>query len=178
MFGYKWYGLNELANDTNVVEMEKESFKSQAALYMAAAIGAGLCAILFAAFVACFFKSLKLAIDVVDASADFIMCTKRILFVPFAYFIFMIILTIVWFIGYMGVVSMNEIKAGKYILNLKSITWSGEERWYELVMFFGLVWILIITNYAQNFVVLYSASTYYFNSPEDEVDDEGNKTGK
>lgn len=158
--------------------MLKEEYNATASLYMAGAIGAGLCAVLFALFICCFYRSIKLAIDVVDASADFIMCTKRILFVPFAYFVFMILLVMIWFVGYMGVVSLNKISAGKYISNIKSIEWAGDNRMYELVMFFGLVWILITINYAQNFVILYSSATYYFNSPVDVVDDDGKKTGE
>lgn len=40
-------------------------------------------------------------------------------------------------------------------------------------MWFGLIWCLIVVNYAKNFVVLFSASTYYFNSPMNDIDADG-----
>lgn len=41
-------------------------------------------------------------------------------------------------------------------------------------MWFGLIWSLIIIDYAKNFIILFSASTYYFNSPKCELDDNNN----
>jgi hypothetical protein len=40
------------------------------------------------------------------------MSTKRLLFLPFVYFIFSLLVVILWFIGYAGLMSLNEIKAG------------------------------------------------------------------
>lgn len=83
---------------------------------MAAAIGAGLVCLCFTACLAFAYKSIKLAIDVVDASADFIMVTKRILFIPFVYFLLSMTVVIVWFGGYLAVMSMNEIKVYEGII--------------------------------------------------------------
>ena len=41
------------------------------------------------------------------------------------------------------------------------------------IMIFGLIWSLIVVNYVKNFIVLFSASTYYFNSPKSELDMDG-----
>lgn len=147
-------------------------------MYLAGAIGAALVGIVFTLFICCCYKSLKLAIDVVDASADFIMCTKRILFVPLFYFLFAIVLTLVWFSGYMGVMSMNKMTASSIVPQFKSIEWSNETLGYCFVMWFGLLWFLIILDYCKNFVVLYGAATYYFNSPVEEIDEDGNKVEK
>lgn len=128
----------------------------------------------------CFYKSLKLAIDVVDASADFVMCTKRILLVPFAYFLLSILVVIGWFAGYILVMSMNEIH-GTSTFNptvgpkyqIKAISWKNENLVYACIMWFGLIWSLIVIDYTKNYIVLFSASTYYFNSPKSEKDDNG-----
>lgn len=40
-------------------------------------------------------------------------------------------------------------------------------------MWFGLIWSLILVDYVKNWIVLYSASTYYFNSPLCERDEDG-----
>lgn len=38
-------------------------------------------------------------------------------------------------------------------------------------MWFGLIWVVMLLDYAKNFIVLYAASTYYFNSPNDQGED-------
>lgn len=45
--------------------------------------------------------------------------------------------------------------------------------WYAFTMWFGLIWLLILIDYSKNFVVLYASATYYFNSPEEQKDDDG-----
>ena len=69
-------------------------------MFLAGAIGAACVWVVFTLFICCCYKSLKLAIDVVDASADFLMATKRILLIPLFYFVFAVTLTIIWFFGY------------------------------------------------------------------------------
>lgn len=134
-------------------------------MWLCAAIGAAATCLCFTMFIACFFKQLKLAIDVVDASADFIMVTKRILLVPLVYFFLSLTVVIIWFSGYLGVMSMNEMEPMLLIPQAKSIKWTGDTVGYACVMWFGLIWMLCILDYAKNFIILVSASTYYYNSP-------------
>lgn len=61
--------------------------------------------------VICGFRSLKLAIDVIDASADFLACTKRVIFVPIIHFLISILLFSLWVGAFGCVVSMNNISA-------------------------------------------------------------------
>jgi hypothetical protein len=63
----------------------------------------------------CGYKSLKVAIDVIDAAADFLSCTKRILFIPFLYFIFLVVILSIWAYGYACVISLNQIEANTLI---------------------------------------------------------------
>jgi hypothetical protein len=76
-------------------------------------VGLVVISILALAFLCCVcigFKSLKLAIDVIDASADFLWETKRIIAIPILYFFITLFFFIVW-MGALGcVISMNEIK--------------------------------------------------------------------
>jgi len=94
-----------------------------AAGYMAAAVFAALFAVCFTICVCVAWKSVKLAINVVDASADFIMSTKRILFVPLVYFFLMLFVTIIWFCGYMCIMSLNPMHPSTLIPQLKSVEW-------------------------------------------------------
>jgi len=70
----------------------------------------------FALCITCGFKSLKLAIDVIDASADFLATTKRILFVPILYFFLTLIVALVWVSAFACVASMNKISADTLII--------------------------------------------------------------
>lgn len=57
---------------------------------------------------------------------------------------------------------------------MKDVVWDDANNVYSYIMWFGLIWSLVVINYAKNFIVLFSASTYYFNSPKSEKDDDGN----
>jgi hypothetical protein len=73
--------------------------------------------------VCCGYKSLKMAIDVIDASADFLAGTKRILVVPGIFFFFQLMSVLVWIGAMMCVVSMNEIVANPSIPQGKELIW-------------------------------------------------------
>lgn len=69
------------------------------------------CAFLFCVF--CGRTHLKLAIDVIDASADFIAGNKRVIVVPIIYFILTIIAFSIWLPAMLCVVSLNKITVGE-----------------------------------------------------------------
>lgn len=79
------------------------------------AIGFSVLCCCFAGCLWCCYSSIKQAIDVIDASADFVMCTKRILLVPFIYFLMSMLVVIAWFVGYLMVMSINPISASTHI---------------------------------------------------------------
>jgi hypothetical protein len=143
------------------------------------AIFSGLGCCCFTTCLWCCWESLKLAIDVVDAAADFVMCTKRILLVPFLYFLLSLVIIIVWFIGYVNVLGLNDVKGDCVgicgpVFQVKSITWKDDKLFMAFIMWFGLIWSLIIIDYTKNWIILYASSSYYFNSPTDELDGDGN----
>jgi len=77
--------------------------------YLAGVILLGILAVAFLTCICCGFKSLKLAIDVIDASADFLAKTKRIILVPLLYFFISIIVFMTWLFAFMNVASMNKM---------------------------------------------------------------------
>lgn len=105
-----------------------------------------------------------MAIDVIDASADFLAKTKRVILVPGVFFIFQIITVIVWVGAMMCVVSMNEITVNDDIPQGKSFEWEKKTQYMALYMLFGVLWICAWFEYCSTFVVMVSAATYYFNS--------------
>lgn len=66
---------------------------------------------LFFTLIICARDSLRQAIDVIDASADYIAHNSRVVFVPVLHFMYMIVVTIVWLGAFLCVISLNDIKA-------------------------------------------------------------------
>jgi hypothetical protein len=83
---------------------------------MAGCVISGILTVSFMFCIFCGFKSLKMAIDVIDASADFLATTKRIIFVPVLYFFLTLICLIVWVSAFACVASMNDITADTNII--------------------------------------------------------------
>lgn len=127
----------------------------------------GLIGVFAAAFfccVCCGYKSLKMAIDVIDASADFLAATTRILLVPGIFFLLQIIVVVIWIGAVMCVVSMNKISADELIPQGKTLEWEDKTKYMVLYMLFGVLWICAFFEYSSTFIVMVSAATFYFNS--------------
>ena len=124
----------------------------------------GILALGFACCVFCGFSSLKLAIDVIDAAADFLATTKRIILVPVLYFFLTLIMLLIWIGAFAQVASMNEIKVDYNIPQAKDVVWEKKPTYMALYMLFGILWICAWLKYTSSFIVMVSAATYYFNS--------------
>lgn len=130
--------------------------KDQANGFLAGGIVLGLLALIMLIMLFCGFNQLKIAIDVVDAAADFIRKTKRIVSIPVVYFVFQVVVVLVWFFAMICIWSIGDIKAagdvtGNSSHQLKTVTFSGKADKGDiytlaLVMFFGLLWILAFFN--------------------------------
>ena len=82
--------------------------------------------LLFACMIYCGYNQLKTAIDVIDAAADFLAKTKRILAVPVLYFIITMFVIATWMGAMMSLWSMGDIKAegGQF----KDVDYHGDEK--------------------------------------------------
>ena len=74
-------------------------------------MGLGIFGLAFLCCICCFLGSLKTAIDCIDASADFLMKTKRIVLVPILFFVLIVIVVLMWLGAMALVVSLNTIEA-------------------------------------------------------------------
>lgn len=114
----------------------------------------------------CYWSKVQIAIAVIDATADFMVATKRIALVTIYSFVLTIIVFVVWALGLVGVVAMNEIRAvpdanGEM---QKEIIWTGKTRWMTGMMIFGIIWIVSFIREKTVFVYMISASQFYFSS--------------
>jgi hypothetical protein len=95
------------------------------------------------------FRSLKKAIDVLDASADFLAGTKRIILVPILYFFVTLVVIFTWLLAVACIYSIGTITADpneEYGLQNRSVKLNGkkEKQFFVfafLFMLFGLFWI-------------------------------------
>lgn len=130
----------------------------------------GVLCLVFACMIICGRESLQRAIDVIDASADYIAHNKRVILVPNLHFLFTLIFSIVWLGAFLCVASLNEIEPG-LIPQSRSLGWKNKKVFYgALAMFFGFLWITAWIEYTSRFIVIMGASTYYFNNHRDRQD--------
>ena len=119
--------------------------------------------------VCCFCKSLRMAIGVVQAAADFMTDTKRILLVPIVGFVIVITFYALWICVAIYIYTIGEIKStgGQG----RSVTWDSttERGWYY--HFFGLFWINTMIDACVCFVIIVAVWTWYF-SHNSEVEGE------
>ena len=133
------------------------------------AIGLAAVGCCFTCCVVCGYKHVKIAIEVIDASADFTVENKRVIGVPILYFFITLISFFVWLYSLACVVALNPITADNGIIpQNRTIEWHGYWRLAAAGMVFGILWILAWWNYSSKFVVMAAATTYYFNSNAEE----------
>lgn len=153
--------------------------QKQAKTYLAGGIIILLLAFIMSIMVCCGFSQLKVAIDVVDASADFTKKTKRILCVSVGYFVLQMIVFVVWCFSVACLWSWGDIQVQSISHQTKETIFAPGQRdkfYYALCfMIFMIVWILEWLAASVNFICMYSASTYYFSSSA-EVDGFANVT--
>jgi len=135
-------------NATELVNITK-AFDNNKLYALVGIITFGVIALLFACCVFCGWKSLKLAIDVIDASADFLFKTKRIILVPIFYFFVTMLIVFLWLGVLVSVLSMNKIEAGSgSIPQMKNITWTSDSNYYLVwYMVFSLIWLICFIEY-------------------------------
>lgn len=121
----------------------------------------------------------------INSSADFLAQTKRIFIVPFTYNIILVLFVFFWLACIVSVNCTGNIKpdptiAGKYIPFRKSIDWEGKADLSKTVNYiiafltFGLVWMTFFLRYSSNYVIMVTASSYYFTcKPDESIDGSG-----
>lgn len=147
---------------------------------LGAGIGFAIFACIFLLALYCGFSSLKLAIDVIDASADFLAKTKRMIAVPVFYFVLTIIIFSIWIFCMLAINSIGTIEASTAIVPQKKQVIRTDEQKKTvdalfLFMLFGIFWIVAFIKAKSSFITMVAATTYYFdsNSERDGVADVG-----
>lgn len=130
----------------------------------------GIATLIFAIMICCGKDSLGKAIDVIDAAADFIRDTKRIILVPILHFFITIIVSVLWMGCMLCIAATNEISVSmsdRLIPQARSVEWSKQSFYMSLYMLFGWFWLTAFIEYCSNFIAIVAATTYYFNNNRD-----------
>ena len=132
----------------------------------------------FALLVYCGWNKLAIAIEVIDVSADFLAGTKRLMLVPFMYYMILMIFFLFYLASVFSVESMATITpdpnndGGSFIPLKKKIDWNDKgvgktANIFLAFLTFGLIWVTFFLSQSNNYVTLVSASTFYFSSNRD-----------
>lgn len=119
---------------------------------------------LFNLVLICNWKNFKVAIAIVDASADFFAATKRIILVSVFYFFVSLIVLAIFGIGAALVFSMNDIKPSSKGMQLRNFDWKSGVAYQVLAVIFVLAWTLNFIADKTGFICMISASHFYFTS--------------
>jgi hypothetical protein len=143
-------------------------------------VGAGVTALgflLFNCMMWCYWQKLQVAIAVIDATADFMAATKRMVSVTIYYFIIAVITLVVGGFGLVGTVAMNKVDAiadaNCSAVNSTECTYHKEIKFNNqtiaMLVFssFGLFWILSFIREKTKFIYMISATQYYYTSNKD-----------
>lgn len=111
--------------------------------------------------------SLETAIAIIDASADFMIDTKRLILVSIMYFFVFVIWLLMWLFAVACVISMSKFEKpaidGDQIKDLKP---DGKVWGIFIFMLFMFVWVTFFISHKVKFITMVSAATYYFNNTE------------
>lgn len=114
----------------------------------------------------CWWTSLKVAIAIVDATADFFLATKRLVFVSLGMFVVQLAWGAICFSAVICVAANQQVdpKLDSESLQGKEVTWDKQSLTFIGLITFGFLWIQIYLKNQTIFCAMASASTYYFNS--------------
>ena len=102
-------GYIEASNMTGYeIDLEDQALRESKDGLLWATVGFAILSAIFACMICCGWSQLKLAIDVIDASADFLAKTKRLIFVPMGYFVAQMIVFSLWLGCLSGINSNGE----------------------------------------------------------------------
>lgn len=139
---------------------------------LAAAVVFSILSCIFALAVYCGFQSLRIAINVIDAAADFLAKTKRIIGVPILYFFVTVIFVSIWLGCMMCINTIGVITADTSTIIQKKDVYRNDAEdkvflYLFLFMFFGILWICAFIRAKTSFITMVAACTYYFDSNEE-----------
>jgi hypothetical protein len=157
----------------NMSEGEKVTYSSTYTTLQWTTWTSYIAAALYALVVCCAFKSLKVAIAVIETAADYFSDTKRVVLVPVLFFFLTIVVFLGWIVAMICVASIGEISVEgvAYETQVKTIENPEFVGWMYFYMTFGIFWIIAFIMALNEFIIIVSAVTWYYSDKTIEDDD-------
>jgi hypothetical protein len=115
-----------------------------------------------------YWKRLTAAIDVTDASMDFLRATPKVVVIPIFYAIAQIIFTLFWMWIFASIISMQKIIPleiqGFKIPMAKTFEWESSVITMAIYLVFALYWVTSYLDYECQFIIMVATCSFYFNS--------------
>lgn len=111
--------------------------------------------------ICCLWSRIRLAIQVIQATADFITDYQLVLLVPIINIVILLLFILYWLYSgaYIFSVGTPEYVEGR---NYARVKWNGTTRTYWYVHLFSLLWNIGFITYLSHFVIIVVAATWYF----------------
>jgi hypothetical protein len=153
---------------TMVDAHEGESTSSSKTLFWMG-ITMWILAALYYLMLACNWRSLRIAIRVIETAADFFADTKRVAIVPLIYFSIWCGVFVFWLWGLCGVASITDsaITVTSVQFQQKDVHRSDGTNWMIAGMVIGMVWLSMFIIAANEFAVICAAASWYFSKKEE-----------
>lgn len=107
------------------------------------------------------FKNLKFAINVIDASADFLADNRRIYFSACLFNALCLFTILLWVACCYGVYSQGEIKVDTLFPQFRTVDLGGAHWLKFLFLFLAMVWLKEFLEVMNMFIVMHATVTYY-----------------
>ena len=109
---YKWHSVHALIKEDNFGgnnHVNKYTMESFSSICMGVGFAFAGCAIVYLGCMIYKYKHIKTAINVIDASAEFIIANPRVVIIPFVYFMVIIFIFLGWVYCMAAIISLNDI---------------------------------------------------------------------
>ena len=120
---------------------------------------------IFALLVCCFCKSFRIAIAILEAAADFVTDTLRVLIIPVTNFFAIIIWTGIWLVIAICNYSVGEITHSS--TTFKQVEWEPTTRYFWYLSYFGYLWWCAMIIAISQFIIIVAVCTWYFSHAGD-----------
>ncbi len=129
-----------------------------------AGIGWGI-GVIFALLVCCFCKSFRIAIAILEAAADFVTDTLRVLVIPVSNFFAIIIWTGIWLVIAINNYAVGDISHSS--TTFKKVEWEPTTRYFWYISYFGYLWWCAMIIAISQFIIIVAVCTWYFSHAGD-----------
>lgn len=117
--------------------------------------------LIYAVSVCSNYKNLKFAINVIDASADFLADNKKIYFSACLFNVLCLGTIVLWVACCYGVYSQGEIKVDTLFPQSRVVEIGAAQWWKLSLLFLAMIWLKEFFEVMNMFIVMHATATYY-----------------